>query len=285
MVLISITVTHMLMANLMIVLIDIFDLAEQIGIYFAVKGNDPTENIQRRFFFILFAIGAISVFKPLFNQPRLHIIFSLCIENLKLILHLSFLPRTADLLTITILFFFIEVLFHVLALYTAWTSNGNYPNQRHPPCCTICMLLCWYEMMFETQILLLFVDSTSPFRDTFYEILINLSIFFGLIVVDKHFSWRLYIDDVNNDRSLYNIWRLIVNILGVVEYFILAMTGIVYASKLLHNSTQLKTYDFIVCILMLICYGVNVIVITLIAVAALHWYIPKWHRRSFRTNS
>ncbi|CAF0762790.1 unnamed protein product [Adineta ricciae] len=273
------------MANLMIVLIDIFDLAEQIGIYCAVKGNDPTGNVQRRFFFILFAIGALSVFKPLFNQPRLYIIFSLCIENLKLILQLSFLPRTADLLTITIVFFFFEVLFHSLALYTAWTSNGNHPNQHRPPRCTICILLFWYEMMFETQILLLFMDSRSPFRDTFFEILISLSIFFGLIVVDKHFSWALYMDDVNTDHSLYNTWRLILNILGVVEYFTLTITGIVYASKLLHNSAQLKTYDFIVCIVMLICYGVNVIVITFIAVAALHWYIPKWHRRSFRTNA
>ena len=166
MVLISVAVKRALMASLMIVLIDTFDLAEQIGIYFVLKGNDPTGNVQRRFFLTLFAIGAIFVFKLLFNQPRLRIIFTLCIENLKLILHLSILPRTTGLLAITILFFFLEVLFHALALYTAWTFNGNYPNHHRPPRCKICLLLFWYEMMFETQILLLFVDSRSPFRDT-----------------------------------------------------------------------------------------------------------------------
>lgn len=280
----AVVVTRALITSVMMVLIDIFNLAEQLGIYFVVKGNDPTGHVQQRFFFILFAVGAISAFKPLFNQPRLQIIFSLCIESLKLLFQLIFLSRTTDLLLITILFFFVEALFHTVALYTTWTSNDNPPSQHRPPRCTICAFLFWYEMMFETQILLLFVDARSPFRNTFYEILINLAIFFGLIVVDKHFSWALCMDNVNNDHNLYNTWRLVLNILGVLEYFMLVTTSIVYASKMLHNSTQLKKYDFIVCIAMLICYGINVIVIGFIVVAALRWYIPKWYRCSYRTN-
>ncbi|CAF1428882.1 unnamed protein product, partial [Rotaria magnacalcarata] len=87
-------------ADIMKILIDIFHLAEQIGVYFIARERDLDENEQQRFFFILFAVGGALVFKSFFVRPILTILFSMIIESVELILYLTVLSTTTSLLVV-----------------------------------------------------------------------------------------------------------------------------------------------------------------------------------------
>ncbi|CAF1370949.1 unnamed protein product, partial [Adineta steineri] len=219
--------TRHIILNIIDIIIDIFNLAEQLGIYFIVKQNDLDETAQQRFFFILFGVGAASLFKPLFVHPSVKTAFGLCIDIAELVSYLTLLTNTTSLLIVAILFFILEA------------------------------ILRFNLAMFETQILFLFVDPTSPFRDTFYEILMVLSTFFGVITVEKLSAHLCHMnnDEDEDEDKIYSIWEGFIAILTITESFILIITAVVYAVQLVQNRSQLKTYDFVIYIIILVYYG------------------------------
>ncbi|CAF1140495.1 unnamed protein product [Rotaria sp. Silwood1] len=184
----------MIIADIMLILIDIFNLAEQLGVYFIAKQNDLDANEQQRFFFI-FLIGI-------------------------------------------------------------WGDDHDRCQRLAISCCTLPACIFLYGLLFETQILFLFLVYQSSFRDTFYEILIILNTFFGLSAIDKAAKYCCALGQEENEgeNTVYSVWETFLSLLNVMDAPILLITGVVYASQSLQNKEQLKTYDFVIYIIILISY-------------------------------
>ncbi|CAF1069559.1 unnamed protein product [Rotaria sordida] len=242
----------------MFILIDIFNLAEQIGVYFIIKHDDLDEDTQQRFFFILFGVGGASVFKPLLVHPVLMVLFSISIEIGELVSYLKLLPNTTSLLVVIILFFCFEVIFHLISLIGIWDNDDqNRCRNFAKGCCSLPARILSYGLLFETQILFLFLDSRSSFRDTFYEVLMILGTFFGLSAIDKAAKrcCACFQDKDEEENTLYSAWEVFLSLLSAIESPIILIAAVVYASQALQNKDQLKTYDFVIYIIILIFYG------------------------------
>ncbi|CAF3370567.1 unnamed protein product [Rotaria sp. Silwood2] len=243
----------------MLILIDIFNLAEQLGVYFIAKQNDLDENEQQRFFFILFGVGEASVFKPLLVHPILIVIFSISIEVGELVSYLTLLSNTTSLLVVVILFFSFEVIFHLINLIGICGDDHNHDHCQNfaISCCTLPVRVFLYGLLFETQILFLFLDAQSSFRDTFYEVLIIFNTFFGLSAIDKvaRYCCPVGQKEDEGENILHTVWETSLSLLSIIEGPILLITAVIYASQSLQNKDQLKTYDVVIYIIILISYG------------------------------
>ncbi|CAF2770410.1 unnamed protein product [Rotaria sp. Silwood2] len=242
-------------ADIMSILIDIFNLAEQFGVYFIAKEKDLDESEQQLFFLILFAVGGASVFKPLLVHPILIVLFGISIEIGELVSYLKLLSNTTSLLVVTILFFSFEVIFHLISLIGLVGEEKDYFKDFAKNCCTLPGRVILYGLLFETQILFLFLDPESSFRQTFYEILMILATFFGLSAIDKGAKRCCLINDDEDEHSLYTVWEAILSLMSAIQAPILVITAVVYASQALQHKDQLKTYDFVIYIIILITYG------------------------------
>ncbi|CAF3448763.1 unnamed protein product [Rotaria socialis] len=245
-------------ADIMKILIDIFNLAELIGVYFIAREGDIDENEQQRFFFILFSVGGALVFKSLFVHPILTFLFSMIVESVELILYLTILSTTTSLLVVVIFFFLLEIMFHLISLICL-KDNGDKDRFTNcaEDCCTLPVRIVSYGLLFETQIFFLFLDTSSPFRGTYYEMLMILSTCFGLSAI-KEVARRCCSTDENDDEDdidLEVIWQGILRLFIVIEAPIVMLTGVVYASQSLTDRSSLKTYDFAIYIITLITYG------------------------------
>ncbi|CAF4939448.1 unnamed protein product [Rotaria sp. Silwood1] len=244
-----------IIADIMAILIDIFNLAEQLSIYFISKENDFDESAQQRFFFILFAVGGASVFKPLLVHPILFVLFGISIEIGELVSYLKLLSNTTSLLVVAILFFTFEVIFHLISLIGLLREEKDYFKDFAKNCCTLPGRVFLYGLLFETQILFLFLDSQSSFRQTFYEVLMILATFFGLSAIDKGAKRCCLMNEDEDEKSLYTVWEAILALLSAIEAPIFVITAVVYASQALQHKEQLKTYDFVIYIIIIITYG------------------------------
>ncbi|CAF3806316.1 unnamed protein product [Rotaria sp. Silwood1] len=258
-----------IIADIMAILIDIFNLAEQLGIYFISKENDFDESAQQRFFFILFAVGGASVFKPLLVHPILFVLFGISIEIGELVSYLKLLSNTTSLLVVAILFFTFEVIFHLISLIGLLREEKDYFKDFAKNCCTLPGRVFLYGLLFETQILFLFLDSQSSFRQTFYEVLMILVTFFGLSAIDKGAKRCCLMNEDEDEKSLYTVWEAILALLSAIEAPIIVITAVVYASQALQHKEQLKTYDFVIYIIIIITYGSALLSLALTILCAL----------------
>ncbi|CAF0942047.1 unnamed protein product [Adineta steineri] len=248
--------TRLIIANIFCVFIDIFNLAEQLGIYFIAKDNDLDESSQQRFFFILFGVGGASLFKSLLCHPVARIIFSMCIETGELVSYLTLLPNSTNLMIVAILFFVLEIIFHMLSIICICGISENNVEECGKNCCLLPLRIFLYGTLFETQIFFLFLDANSPFRDTFYEVLMVLATFFGLPMVDIATEKACHIEDKDEEKTkVLEVWEGFLRILGAIIDPILIITAVVYCSLQLQNRDGLKTYDFVIYIITIISYG------------------------------
>lgn len=242
-------------AHIMLILVDILNLAEQIGIYFIARENDSEESAQQLFFFIIFAVGGASVFKSLFVHPVLMVLFGIAIEVGELVAYLNLLANTPSLLGVIISFSAVEIVLHIISIIGLWEEDKDYLKEFAKECCTLPIRIILYAAIFETQILFLFLDTSSPFRGVYYEILMILATFFGVAGIEKAAKKQCGMKEENNERSLLSIWEGILSLLLTIESPIILITAVVYASQLLQNSSSLKTYDFAIYIIVIILYG------------------------------
>lgn len=241
-------------ASIMVILIDIFNLAEQLGVYFIAKQDDLDETKQQLFFFILFGVGGASVFKPLFTHPIVMALFSIGIEVGELVSYLLLLSNTTSLLVVAILFFCLEVILHILALYGELGLEKDYCEDLAKNLCTLPARIFVYGLLFETPILFLFLDPTSSFRGTFYEILLVFATFFGVAMIEV-LGKRCCGAAAEEERTIHTAWQGFLSLLNSILGLIITITAVVYASQAVQHKDQLKTYDFVIYIMVLVSYG------------------------------
>ncbi|CAF0857184.1 unnamed protein product [Rotaria sp. Silwood1] len=161
------------------------------------------------------------------------ILFSISIEIGELVSYLKLLSNTNSLL---------GVVFHLISLIGIWGDDHDRCQRLAISCCTLPARIFLYGLLFETQILFLFLDYQSSFRDTSYEILIILNTFFGLSAIDKAAKYCCALGQEENEgeNTVYSVWETFLSLLNVIEVPILLITAIVYASQSLQNKEQLK---------------------------------------------
>ncbi|CAF3641079.1 unnamed protein product [Rotaria sp. Silwood1] len=115
----------------------------------------------------------------------------------------------------------------------------------------------------------LFLDSQSSFRQTFYEVLMILVTFFGLSAIDKGAKRCCLMNEDEDEKSLYTVWEAILALLSAIEAPIIVITAVVYASQALQHKEQLKTYDFVIYIIIIITYGSALLSLALTILCAL----------------
>ncbi|CAF3448749.1 unnamed protein product [Rotaria socialis] len=241
--------------HIMLILVDVLNLAEQIGVYFIARENDLDETEQQKFFFILFAVGGALVFKPLCVHAIPMVLFSIAIEIGELVSYLAVLSNTTTLLVVVIVFSAVEIMLHMISIIGLWGENNGYCEEFVKNCCALPVRVILYGLLFQTQILFLFLDVNSPFRGTYYEVLMIFSTFFGLTSIDKIATKCCSMTEGDNENNLLTIWEGILSLLSALESPIIVITAVVYASQLLQDRSSLKTYDFAIYIVIIITYG------------------------------
>ena len=250
------------LASFGIILIDVFNLAEQFGIYFIAKEASLDESAQQRFFFVLLGIGGALTIRPMLLSSKLKIIFSVLIEIGELICYLILLPRTTNLIIVASVFFVIEVLLHVI---TFFIMRWNFDEIE----CKTCV---WeylffpvralaYGFLYSSPILFLFLDPNSKFRDTFYEVLLILNVFLGAGYIEQNFAPRNAFESEydDDDEMIYRIWQCITVVIYNILALIILVTTMVFAGQAINKHATgehiLNQYDFGVYIYCLVNYG------------------------------
>lgn len=244
------------------IFIDVFNLAEQFGIYFIAKENSLDETVQQRFFFILFGVGGAILFRPMLLWSKLQIIFSILVETAELICYLVLLPHTTSLIVVATIFFVIEVVLHGFLL---WGSTSNLDDISSQIClrdyCCFPIRILMYGFIYSSNILFLFLDPTAKLRDTYYEVLLILNVFFGMTYIDISFAPLCAEEsEPTVDETIYRIWQYTTMIIYSILAFIIMITTLVFAGQAINKHATgeevLRQYDFGVYIYCLVNYGI-----------------------------
>ena len=192
------------------IIIDILNLAEQIGMYFAQRRLGMDDATQRKFFFILFGIEGGNAFKLLGKNELFRTIVSILIEIGELLCYLLILERTSAVIAVSVLFFVFQIIMHVaninciIDMYNKKKEKEKQSTQkRYEPqkpktqvtcpqvdiCSTSCCKIVrkkirsviYYVIMLAMinigPILTIFLNNGSQFRQTIYEIPLTISLF------------------------------------------------------------------------------------------------------------
>jgi hypothetical protein len=248
-------------AGLALVFIDIFNLAEQFGIYYITNADSLDQTSQQRFFFILFGIGGACLIQPMCLWSKLKVIFSMFIETGELIAYLTLLPLTTDLIVVASVFYAVEIILHIIDLYAI---KSNLDEITSTDClrgyCCFPIRILFYGLIYSSPILFLFLDPNSKFRDTYYENLLILNVFFGVIYIDLTFeSCCVSESEPSDDEIIYRIWQYVILIIYNILAMIIMITTMVFAGQAIRSHATgehvLSQYDFGVYIYCLVNYG------------------------------
>jgi hypothetical protein len=248
-------------AGIAFILIDVFNLAEQFGIYYITNNDSLDQTSQQRFFFILFAIGGACLIRPMCLWSKLKVIFSILIETGEFIAYLILLPRTTDLIAVATVFYAIEIILHIINLCTI---NSNFDEITGRDCvrdyCCFPIRILLYGLIYSSPILFLFLDPNSKFRDTYYENLLILNVFFGVIYIDVTLEPICATESKPSiDEIIYRIWQIVGMIIYNILAIIIMITTMVFAGQAIHAHATgehvLAQYDFGVYIYCLVNYG------------------------------
>jgi len=248
-------------AGIALIFIDIFNLAEQFGIYFITNDSSLDQTVQQNFFFILFGIGGATLIRPMCLWSKLKVIFSILIETGELIAYLTVLPRTTDLIIVASVFFGLEIILHLITLYATKSNLDEITPSiclRDYGCFPIRVL--FYGLIYSSPIVFLFLSSDSQFRQTYYEILLVLNVFFGVSYIDLTFEPCCASESESSEEALiYRIWTYITLIIYNILAIIIMITTMVFAGQAIRRHATgeeiLPSYDFGVYIYCLVNYG------------------------------
>jgi hypothetical protein len=254
-------------AGLALVFIDIFNLAEQFGIYFISQEDSLDQSIQQRFFFILFGIGGATLIRPMFLWSKLKIIFSIGIEIGEFVAYLAVLPRSTNLIVVATIFFVCEVILHLIYLYGVKSDLkeiGGSECLRDYCCFPVKVLI--YGLIYSSPILFLFLDPNSNFRATYYENLLILNVFFGVAYIDMAFE-PLCVEkeekEPSVDKTIFRVWQVIIIICYNILNIIIMITTMVFAGQAIRKNATgeqvLPQYDFGVYIYCLVNWEIVVV--------------------------
>ena len=184
------------------ILIDILNLVEQVGMYFAQKGSQMDDASQRKFFFILFGMEGVNIVRWISTDYLFNAIISFVTEIGELICYLSFLERSTAVKAVSAVAFGVQVLLHGLGFYVLWKFDKRYKGCtccRWDNCCSfVCTrkrtckmfgFVVYYVFMFglinSISILTLFFNTESLFRQTLYEVSLTISLFLASSCIDS----------------------------------------------------------------------------------------------------
>ncbi len=111
------------------ILIDIFNLVEQFAIFFIARSSALDESTERRFFFILFGIGATGVFRPCIVWSKPNILIGLLIEVGEFLCYMLLLQPFTNLIIVATVFLVLEGIFHVV-IFLAASSDWQEHNEK-----------------------------------------------------------------------------------------------------------------------------------------------------------
>ncbi|CAF1435104.1 unnamed protein product [Adineta steineri] len=164
------------------ILIDVLNLGEQFGIYFAQKAEEMDEMKERQFFVIILSIGAITLFKSIFRNERIKIGISFLVEIGELLSYLLILERTLAVMVISLTFFGLQFVCYIITFYLVKTDDKT-PTLEHRLKGFLRHLL-FYSILNCSPLLTLFLNSESRFRQTLYEVSAIIGIFLSSMIYE-----------------------------------------------------------------------------------------------------
>ncbi|UJR34444.1 hypothetical protein I4U23_021851 [Adineta vaga] len=254
------------------IIIDVLNLGEQIGIYFAQKAEQLEEYKERQFFFILLGISAANLFKSIFLNERIKIGISFLIEIGELFCYLFVLQRTLTVMIISLTFFGFQFLCYIITFYLVQTNDQTKPTTHRIR--GFIYRLAMYIGTNGGPLLTLFLSSESQFRQTLYEVSIIISIFLSTISfeisnitnssenqvqIQRTTGWKMPVclnfEQFMKDSSrIERAWAYVTYIISIVfSCFYMAILTVALASlELQGKGSQLPSYDRGVCIYFLV---------------------------------
>jgi hypothetical protein len=250
---------------IMTILIQVFNLAEQIGIYWAQQQLNLDDAQSRQFFFILFGIAGANMFKAFFSSERRKAVVSLIIEVGELVCYLTILGTTATIIGVSVAFFVLEVACHIVYLCLCHEDKKKKISEKVFEFARQVFII---AMINTGPILTIFLDSNSQFRQPVYEMPFVFALFFSNIILDILDSIPSWIKDAkskisaNNDESssplpnlevknllkekhsIQRVWMGLIYLVGsLFNIVFFNILNIVLASLELEYGGTLPSYD------------------------------------------
>ncbi|CAF1392844.1 unnamed protein product [Adineta steineri] len=164
------------------ILIDVLNLGEQLGIYFAQQAGEIDEMKQRQFFFILMGISAINLFKSMFHNEQIKIGISFLIEIGELLSYLFILERTLAVMIISLTFFGLQFVCYIITFSLVKPDDETQiPEHRLKG---FLYYLSFFISTNTNPLVTLFLNSESRFRQTLYEMSAIIGIFLSSMIYE-----------------------------------------------------------------------------------------------------
>jgi hypothetical protein len=243
----------------MTIFIQVFNLAEQIGIYWAQQQLNFDDADSRRFFFILFGITGLNMLKAFFNTERYQAVVSLLIEVGELISYLTLLGTTAAIIGVSVVFFVLELACHVVHIYFLDESEEK---KIWGKIADFVQILIVTGMLGIGPILTIFLDSDSLFRQPIYEMPFIFVLFFCSVMFENMNVRRMLSKAVESDESRSDlaaaavanplqdkhvievVWMVVILLLSTLySSLFLSILTIILVSMELQNGATLPSYD------------------------------------------
>ena len=254
------------------ILIDILNLSEQLAIYFIVKQDDLNEETQQKFFFILFAVGGASSFESCLCHPVGKVIINLLIEVGEYVCYMTILPRTNSLLVAASIFFAFHMILYLINLILVAKEPMQSCGQTAVEIFFTPLRIIVYSVLYELQVLFLFMEKNSLFRADLYEILQIINVFFGIITVQKlmtavmRLKWPSKSSDGENliGDVVHMVWHILIVVLNSLVGLVVLIIGMIYSSQALSSRQTLTAYDFAVHIIVIVWYGLSLLLLAIV---------------------
>jgi hypothetical protein len=165
------------------------------------------------------------------------------------------------LVQLILLFFGLEIILHFITLYATKSNLDKITSGiclRDYGCFPVRVL--FYGLIYSSPIVFLFLSSDSQFRQTYYEILLVLNVFFGVSYIDLTFEPLCASESEPSEEALvYRIWTYITLFIYNILAIIIMITTMVFAGQAIRRNATgeeiLPSYDFGVYIYCLVNYG------------------------------
>ncbi|CAF1453636.1 unnamed protein product [Adineta steineri] len=258
------------------ILIDVLNLGEQFGIYFAQQAEEIDEMKQRQFFFILLGISAITLLKSIFRNERTKIVISFLIEIGELLSYLLILERTLAVIIISSTFFGLQFVCYIITF--SLIKSDDETQMREPRLMGfLCRLVVYFSMNIN-PLLTLFLNSESRFRQTPYEVSLIIAIFLSSVAYDVRaeiklleYTWENQMRDLNqtnqvsparfdlrevmkNNNAIQRGWAFGNYVTSMICscFYMITLTVILASLELKEKGSQLPSYDRGICIWFLV---------------------------------
>lgn len=247
-------------AQVLQIILDLTNLAEQLVVYFILKDLNPTELEERKFFFIILGIGFGSCLVSGITKPFLATVLSILIEIGELLAYIFVLPRSITMIVVVSVLSGVEIFLHVIMTTidrcTEVETTEVASKNSTESCLSITYHLIFYVIYNFLSLLYLFLTKDSLFRETFYEILILLDACLSGFAVGiygelfkarwKHRGWRLLLS-----CSVKLVWYIILRITTTIIFgLLIPISGLTLAvleiKKRVDNKQLEMDYDFII---------------------------------------